>query len=475
MEFPKYNFDKVAKVIEHNTLVDLYQRNKNNPEQTELVNKVVNKFNDLFTADIAKSKLQHNYIEAYVIPEGTELSKEYINQVTKICNSVGVNVVVDPEHVLVTGNAHNPITKNDYVIVTHQEYLKQGIDRINNGAGTFFLLDSKSTQTEVDYNIHGQFGPNSINSALLQDRKTNEPSKSIGLALIVEKNSRLYYTCIDMMSMKLLMTEVPDAPLAPKIEPKWQTKPPYIPPVKTGQPTLDDHAPVSLDKLAKSVEADIMVELYHRNKNNPEKTDLIEKLKERFSRSFDKYNDITKSYESKYISGYVIPDKTNISQIYLAKAQEICTDLGINMVINPQSEINKDDYVLMSNMPAMKIKPELLTQATGVSFVLDQLEFMDTNSMLEAINTLKSKGKNISMTLITDVSSNTHKELVNTSYIAGKVHIKSVPEAPTVKNAEDHVVSDYTTQNSSNLGNKIKGMRYLSSTNNHNQKNKLGS
>ena len=479
MEFPKRNFDKVAKIIEYNTLVDLYYRNKNNPEQSELINKVSNKFNELFNSDIAKSKSQHKYIEAYVIPEGTELSKEYINQVTKICNSVGVNVLVDPEHVLVRNNTENPITKNDYVLITHQEYLQQGIDRINGGAGTFILLDSKSTQTEADYNIHGQFGPNSINSALLKDRKINNPSQSVGLALVVEKNSKLYQDSINMMNMRMAITEVPDAPLVPDSAKKWATQvPAYAPPLKPIEANLDAHSAVSLDNLAKYIEADIMVELYHRNKNNPEKAELIENLKEKFSNSFEKNNDITKSYEAKYISTYVIPEKTNISQIYLAKAHEICKDLGINISINPKGNINKDEYVILSTNHTMNISSEKLNQATGVSLVLDHLEIAGSgpNIMPDVLKKLKSKDKNISMILITDAGSDTHNEIVNNPQVASKVFAKSVPEAPVVKNVWDYGLSNYKPQNSSNLSDKIKNIRdNLNSPNSHNQQNKLGS
>jgi hypothetical protein len=119
----KENIDYISKYIEHDIVYNIYTSNKNNPNKKELLDKVKFKYQNFYKiegTDLHLHKIiqEENTNNLFVVPENTDMTDFYIDKVKLVCNSLGLNVKVDPTE---------PTNENDYVIITNKGY-----DRLQN-------------------------------------------------------------------------------------------------------------------------------------------------------------------------------------------------------------------------------------------------------------------------------------------------------------------------------------------------------
>lgn len=106
-KYLEQNLEKVQKYVAHDILVNIYKNIKNNPEKEDLKSKIETKYEKIYKVAVDdKLKYPKN---AFVLPEGREITTAYIDIVKQVCNDLGIDVKVNPTQ---------GVSKNDYVILT---------------------------------------------------------------------------------------------------------------------------------------------------------------------------------------------------------------------------------------------------------------------------------------------------------------------------------------------------------------------
>lgn len=229
----------------------------------------------------------------------------------------------------------------------------------------------------------------------------------------------------------------------------------------------------NLDKILQYIEHDIIMDLYSSNKDNAEKKDLITKLSNKYQELYkidilkaDAYN----AKHKKIFSTYIIPEGTNINDIYIEKVKNVCNEFGVNVEINPKEPnplvsiknsytvITEDNY--FDHLPMGGFRTEVIRKGLGVSILSNNPELnSDLNHkiyLLKENNRVSSKKMNFTITLTKDLIPN---EII--CDFLSTMHIVEVPDAPVAKNVTG------VTNNIQNV------MEKFSSTNKSNNQNKL--
>lgn len=127
------NIEQLSNNIEYNIILSLYNKNKNNTDNAPLVNQIAEKYKQLYKSDITSNNVPLK-ISGYVIPKGADLTTLYINKIKEVCNSLNINVVVDP--------LDNSISSKDYLILTaNNNNLVSQISSVNHGIDSTLLIN----------------------------------------------------------------------------------------------------------------------------------------------------------------------------------------------------------------------------------------------------------------------------------------------------------------------------------------------
>ena len=98
MSHKEANLTELAKAIEYNILLDLYCRN-NSGYRIELSQAIYSRFNKVFGRQLDSYERSKNEIlNIYVESEGIDISKLYIDKVKELCESLDLNLIINPEY-----------------------------------------------------------------------------------------------------------------------------------------------------------------------------------------------------------------------------------------------------------------------------------------------------------------------------------------------------------------------------------------
>ncbi len=152
--------EKMIKDIEHDILINLFLKNKDNPEQSDLIDRIKKKYKDLYKVEFKEIKGMKLTPMLLITPDGTDITENYINKVKEICNDLDINVKINP----------TTIHKNDYVIITYEGYKnlttfansnQQDLSKLSNSSGlTLLLKNNLNNETFINllsYNSKEKF------------------------------------------------------------------------------------------------------------------------------------------------------------------------------------------------------------------------------------------------------------------------------------------------------------------------------